>query len=273
MKIKNHLLFDNADKQVRYVPTPNRGDKYTPKFLVIHYTAATTASSAISWLTNKVAQASAHLVIGRDGAVTQLAPFNIITWHAGKSQWGGLVGLNKFAIGIELVNAGRLSKIGERYICPVDKQFIKEDDIIIARHKNESTDSAWQEYTDKQVEVALEISALLVSTYHLEDVLGHEDISPLRKSDPGPAFAMKSFRGRAMGRKDETQDEYVTTSAVNIRSGASTTASLLTDALPANTHVTVLQTEGNWSFVEVMETVHGIMDLEGWVFSKFLARK
>lgn len=271
MDIKNHLLYNNDGKQVSYRPTPNKAGRYAPKFLVIHYTAATTAKSAINWLLNPVAQASAHLIIDRDGTVTQLAPFNIITWHAGKSRWNGLEGLNKYAIGIELVNAGRLSKIGEKCICPVDKQFITDDDIVIAKHKNESKDAIWQEYTGKQIDVSLEISALLVSKYHLADVLGHEDISPLRKSDPGPAFPMKSFRARSMGRKDENQDEYVTSAHVNIRSGAGTTFGVLTDKpLPPQTHVTVLTTEGNWSFVEVLDTVDSMMDLEGWVFSKYL---
>jgi N-acetylmuramoyl-L-alanine amidase len=274
MQIKNHLLFGNDGKQVDFLPTPNKGNRYTPKFLVLHYTAATTAKSAINWLLQPAAQASAHLVIDRDGSITQLAPFNVITWHAGKSRWGGLEGLNKYTIGIELVNGGRLSKIGEKCICPADKKHIADDDIVIATHKNESREAIWQEYTDKQMDVALAVSALLVKNYQLQDVLGHEDISPLRKSDPGPAFPMKSFRSKALGRKNEHQDEYVTSAKVNIRSGAGTIFSLLTEEpLPAQTHVTVLKTEGNWSFVEVLDTVNGLMDLEGWVFSKFLVKE
>ncbi len=273
MQIKNHLLYESDGKQVDFRPTPNKGGKYIPKFLVLHYTAATTAKSAINWLLKPIAQASAHLVIDRDGTTTQLAPFNVITWHAGKSRWNGLEGMNKYTIGIELVNGGRLSKIGEKCICPADKQHIADDDIVIAVHKNESKEALWQEYTDKQMDVALEIAALLVKNYQLEDVLGHEDISPVRKSDPGPAFPMKSFRSRAMGRKDETQDDYITSTIVNIRSGPGTTFSLLTEKpLPAQTHVSVLKTEGNWSFVEVLDTVHGLMDLEGWLFSKYLVR-
>jgi N-acetylmuramoyl-L-alanine amidase len=272
MKIKNHLLFADNGSQVDFRKTRNIGPRYTPKFLVMHYTAATSANSSISWLTNPVSQASAHLIIDRDGTVTQLAPFNVITWHAGKSRWSNLEGLNKYAIGIELVNAGRLSKIGETCICPLDKKAIAADDIVIATHKNESREAVWQEYTDKQVAVALQIAALLVSTYRLEDVLGHEDIAPIRKSDPGPAFPMKSFRSRALGRRDESQDDYLTATEVNIRAGAGTTFPPLTSALPANTPVTLLMTEGNWSFVEVQQPVHGIMDLEGWVFTKYLIK-
>ncbi|WP_026897428.1 N-acetylmuramoyl-L-alanine amidase [Daejeonella oryzae] len=272
MKILNHLLYKDNGNQVNYKATPNKGGKYLPKYLIMHYTAATTEQSAISWLTSPVAQASAHLVIGREGTVTQLAPFNIITWHAGKSTWGGLIGMNKYSIGIEMVNAGRLSKIGENFICPVDKKEINKDDVIVATHKNEKHESIWQEYTPIQLEVSQEIASLLVKAYHLLDILGHDDISPIRKSDPGPAFPMKSFRARAMGRKNEDLDSYITTTILNIRSGPGTFYEMLAKPLPEGTRVTSLKTEGNWSFVDVEDIVDGQMDLEGWVFTKYLGK-
>lgn len=273
MKIINHLLHSENGNQVTFKATPNKGGKYIPRYLIMHYTAATTEQSAISWLISPIAQASAHLIIGREGIITQLVPFNIIAWHAGKSTWTGLVGMNKFSIGIELVNAGRLSKIGENIICPVDKKQINKDDILIATHKNEKQESLWHEYTEKQLEVSSEVAALLVSTYDLLDIVGHEDVSPIRKSDPGPAFPMKSFRSRAMGRKNEDLDSYLTLSTLNIRSGPGTIFDMLSKPLPQGTHVTVLKTEGNWSFVQVDDFIHGLMDLEGWVFTKFLGKK
>ena len=272
MKILNHLLYGNDGNRVNFKATPNKGGKYNPQYLVMHYTAATSESSAIGWLTSPVAQASAHLIIGRQGTVTQLLPFNIIGWHAGKSRWNGLTGMNSYSIGIELVNAGRLSKISEKYICPVDKKSIEADDVLLATHKNETHESLWQEYTAQQLEVTVDIAALLVKTYKLVDIIGHDDISPIRKSDPGPAFPMKSFRARAMGRKDESVDEYKVLTDVNIRSGAGTTFETITKPLPKGTDVIVLKTQGNWSFVEVQETVHGFMDLEGWVFTKYLGK-
>lgn len=271
MKILNHLLFDNAGKQVAYRETPNRKGKYVPLYLIMHYTAATTAESAVSWFMSKKSQASAHLVIGRDGTITQCAPFNLVVWHAGQSQWKGLLGLNQYSIGIELVNAGRLIKSSEKWLCPVDRKRIADKDVILAIHKNENSVSAWHEYTELQIEAALEVAALLVSTYNLKDVLGHDDISPIRKSDPGPAFPMSSFRARAMGRKNDTLDNYIIAANLNIRSGPGTSFSTLTEkSLPPGTQVTVLKTEGTWSFVEVTGTVFGIMDLEGWVSSKHL---
>ncbi len=272
MQIKNHLLFNNDGTQVTFKPTPNKGGKYKPEYLVIHYTAATTAASAISWFMKSVAQASAHLLIGRDGSVTQFAPFNIVTWHAGKSQWKGLLNLNQFSIGIELVNAGRLAKSGSKWVCPVDQQKVPDSEVIMGVHKNETKESAWHEYTEKQLEASIEIGALLAKTYGLKDVVGHEDIAPIRKSDPGPAFPMGSFRSKVMGRQDDTLDEYITSSELNIRSGPGSTFNTLIQPMPEGTHVLVLKTEGTWSFVEVLTTVHGIMDLEGWVSSKFLVK-
>ncbi|HVG15282.1 MAG TPA: N-acetylmuramoyl-L-alanine amidase [Chitinophagaceae bacterium] len=270
MQIKNHLLFENDGKQVAYKATPNKGGKYAPQYLVMHYTAATTPASCISWFGSLVAQASAHLLIARDGTVTQFAPFNVITWHAGKSNWKGLSGLNQYSIGIELVNGGRLMKGNIKCMCPVDQREVPNSEVIIAKHKNDAHEAAWHEYTDKQLEASIEIAALLVKTYGLKDVLGHEDISPVRKSDPGPAFPMASFRSKAMGRKDDTMDEYITSAELNIRSGPGTSFPTLTSALPVNTPVLVLKTEGTWSFVEVQATVNNIMDLEGWVSTRFL---
>ncbi len=273
MKIVNHLLYDNNNKQVDFKPTPNKGGTYTPQYLVMHYTASTSEKGSINWFLNKEAQASAHLLIDTDGSITQFAPFNIVTWHAGISEWNGLTGLNKFSIGIELVNAGRLAKSGSTWISQLDKKTIPDSDVIIATHRNETTSNGWQVYSDTQLQVAAEIAALLVKTYSLKDVIGHDEIAPHRKSDPGPAFPMASFRSRAMGRKAATAPPFVTTTSVNIRSGAGTQFVTVSDPLPKNTTVEILKREGNWSLVDVTEHINGLNDIEGWVFSKYLAAK
>lgn len=270
MEIRNHLLYASSGISFSYSQTPNRNGLYDPKYLVLHYTAATTMASTINWFQYPHAQASAHLLVGRDGAVHQFAPFNVVTWHAGRSSWRGLSGLNRHAIGIEMVNGGRLVQKGGQWFCPIDKRPVPAEDVLMAVHKNEGRTAAWHEYTEPQLEVCLEIASLLVSTYNLQDVLGHDDISPLRKSDPGPAFPMSSFRARAMGRRDETLDEYVTATNLNIRSGPGAGYALLSEPLPAGTRVLSLKQEGNWAFVEVLDVVHGQMDLEGWVARKYL---
>lgn len=275
MKIVKHLLYGNDGKPVNFVATPNRGGAFGtgfPKYLVMHYTAATTAQSAISWFANKQAKASAHLLVARDGTITQFAPFNSITWHAGESQWAGLVGMNKYSIGIELVNAGRLQKTGSHWVCSVDKKVVPDNEVVIAKHKNDQAEAAWHAYTDIQLEVSIEIAALLVKTYSLTDIVGHEDIAPFRKSDPGPAFPMSSFRAKSMGRKENTLNVLTTSAELNIRSGPGTQFIPVTRMLPPGTKVQVMKREGNWSFVEVLQKVHGLNDVEGWVFSKFLAQ-
>ncbi len=275
MKIVKHLLYGNDGKPVNFVATPNKSGAFGagfPKYLVMHYTAATTAQSAISWFASKQAKASAHLLVGRDGTITQFASFNSITWHAGESQWSGLVGMNKYSIGIELVNAGRLQKTGSHWVCSVDKKVVPDNEVVIAKHKNDQAETAWHAYTDIQLEVSIEIAALLVKTYSLSDIVGHEDIAPFRKSDPGPAFPMSSFRSKAIGRKENVINMYLTSAQVNIRSGAGTQFAAVSEPLPAGTKVQVLKREGNWSFVEVMQKVNGLNDVEGWVFSKFLVQ-
>ena len=274
MQIKNNLLFNDDGSQVNFVATPNKRGAFTPQYLVIHFTAVTTFESTLNHFQNPNAAASAHLLIGRDGRITQFAPFNIVTFHAGRSQWKGLVGLNEFSIGIELVNGGELIKIGENWQCQVDKKRVPDDEVIIAKHRNATKETAWHEYTAEQLEALIQVSMLLVKTYNLKDVVGHDDISPFRKSDPGPAFPMGSVRSRAMGRQDETLDDFVTSDELNIRSGPGTTFNTLIEKpLPKGTKVVVLKTEGNWSFVDVQETVHGVMDLEGWVSTKFLVNQ
>lgn len=273
MTIKDNLLYDDNGKQVPFSNTPNKAGKFTPQYLVMHYTAATTASSSISWFMNKAANASAHLLIDRDGSITQFAPFNVVTWHAGVSQWNGLSGLNQYAIGIEMVNGGRLLKSGASWICATDRRVVPEDDVVRATHKNETTPDNWHDYTPEQVNAAIAIATLLVKTYGLKDVLGHEDIAPHRKSDPGPAFPLSSIKAKAMGRKDDSIETYITTTDVNIRVGPGTQFEKLTQsAIPKNVKVMVLKREANWSFVEVLQPVENINDLEGWISSKYLSK-
>lgn len=141
-----------------YVPTKNVGGKITPIFIVMHYDAASNATSAINWMTNPSSKVSAHLHISRDGVITQLAPFTTKCWHAGESTWKGYTGLNSYSIGIELQNDGK------------------------------------QPYTDKQLEVAEQVCRALVSAYAIKEIVGHSDIAPKRKVDPGKLFPMARFK-------------------------------------------------------------------------------
>ena len=72
--------------------------------IVVHYTAGTSARTAAEFLAKEEVKASAHLVIGRQGELFQLVPFDTEAWHAGRSCYGGRANLNRYSIGIELDN-------------------------------------------------------------------------------------------------------------------------------------------------------------------------
>lgn len=199
--IKDHILHLNG-KPVPQKPTPNRGGVIKPSLVVIHYTAGFTAAGAIATLTNKNVTASAHLVIDRDGSVTQLAPFNIKTWHAGDSVWKGRKFANGFSVGFELVNVGPVNRRADgKLITEVAGKVIPASDVIEARHPNGETTRFWQIYPEVQFDVTAEISAVVCAAYGIKDVAGHYDIAPKRKRDPGPAFSLSRLRARLFGGK------------------------------------------------------------------------
>lgn len=276
MKINNHRLCADDGSPVEYRETPNKGGAMTPEYLVMHFTAGSSLEGAAAWMCNPQAKAAAHLVIGRDGRIVQLAPFNRVAWHAGQSQWAGRSGLNNFSIGIELDNAGRLERSGNQWRSAISKRVYADDDVLVANHKHDrpgAPPSGWHEYSEVQLEVAGEVGLLLMRKYLLKDVVGHEDIAPGRKSDPGPAFPAASFRARLMGREDEALETYLTTAALNVRAGPGTEfAALPGSPLPADTRVALLEQQGLWWRVDVQDTVSGVMDLVGWCHSRYLVR-
>jgi N-acetylmuramoyl-L-alanine amidase len=194
--IENHRLIGDG---VTFRATPNHGGALKPRYLVFHYTAGRSAESSIESLCTRKAQgnASAHLVLARDGRIVQLAPFNVVTWHAGVSQWHGLVGLNQRSIGIEMDNAGWMNVVGDKFVAWFGKEY-RASEVVLAEHKHGGGARHWHVYTEVQLERALELAELLVAHYQLEDVLGHEDIARGRKQDPGPAFPLAAIASRAL---------------------------------------------------------------------------
>jgi hypothetical protein len=117
MKIVEDLLRNDDGSPLAFKASPNRGGSFAhglPDTLVVHFTAGRSAESSVRWLTDKRAKASAHVVIGEDGAITQLVPFNVVAWHAGTSKWKAREGLNRYSIGIELDNPGAPGPSGAR---------------------------------------------------------------------------------------------------------------------------------------------------------------
>lgn len=265
LHIEDHRLVGDG---VSRRDTPNVGGPLQPLFLVLHYTAGSSLESAVQSLCTRKpsGNASAHLVLGRDGHVVQLAPFNVVTWHAGISQWQGYRGLNQCAIGLEMDNAGVLDDIGGRYHTWFRSE-VPAADVQHAAQASGGPVRAWHAYTRVQIERALAIAELLASHYGLADVLGHSDIAPGRKIDPGPAFPLAHVRARVLGREDDSLPHYVVTaSALNIRTGPDVSYAPAGPALKKGTELLLLQAGSRWSQVEVA----GPVDLSGWVNNQFI---
>ena len=184
-----------------YIPTPNMGDEITPSLLVLHYTVSWPAKAVIAGFARKESKASAHLVLDLDGMFTQMVPFDRSAWHAGKSAWNGKPGCNGYAVGIEIVNPGPLFR--DPGTTSVVRDVNKR--IWIASKPREITPPdgfpahwrLWAEYTEAQL-VALEsVCREIVREYGIREIVGHSDVSPGRKFDPGPAFPMDRIRGAA----------------------------------------------------------------------------
>jgi N-acetylmuramoyl-L-alanine amidase len=186
-------------QDVKYKYSPNMAGKLDPKYVVMHFTAGRGFENSVSWLTDPDAEASAHIVIGRKGQIVQLVPFDKQAWHAGKSQWNGLEKMNKYSIGIELDNAGQLRKQGKNWVTWFGTR-IPEKEVIVATHKHESAVTGWHAYTEAQIAKSIEVVKSICKYYPIKDILGHEDIAPDRKNDPGPAFPMELFKSAILGR-------------------------------------------------------------------------
>jgi len=148
--VRDNFLFKDG-VQVKYRPSPNKGHKIAPEIIVIHYTGDNSMEGAVSWLCAKQSGVSAHLVIGKDGSVVQLVPFNVAAWHAGSSSYEGRSSVNAFSIGIENVGIG-------------------------------------DNWPKAQVAAIRDICSALGVAYPITDMVGHEDVAPGRKVDPGPNF-------------------------------------------------------------------------------------
>lgn len=271
MKILRHRLHHEDGTPYAFERSPNQGGELEHEYLVMHYTAGKNSAQSVSWLTNSESRASAHLVIGREGDITQLVGFDRVAWHAGQSEWAGRTHLNGCSIGIELDNAGRLSRVGEnRWQAWFGAEYPAAE-VMEAVHKNETAPAGWHLYTEAQLDAAVRVASLLVNHYGLKDILGHDDIAPGRKSDPGPAFPMASFHARVMGRQDEHPLAYATSTYLNIRSGPGAQYDKLMETpLPPGTMVDILRSESSWRFVDVLDQPAENHDLQGWVHGRYL---
>ena len=139
------------------------------KFVIIHYTGMQSEIESIRRLKNPKFKVSCHYLINRKGKITRMVKDLNIAWHAGKSKWKKFVNLNNNSLGIELVNRGH--------------QF------------------GCQNYSLKQVSSLIKLCKNLKKRYFIkkENFLGHSDIAPLRKNDPGEKFPWKKLNHHNLG--------------------------------------------------------------------------
>ena len=139
------------------------------KYVVIHYTGMQSEIESIDRLKNTRSKVSCHYLINRKGLITQLVLDNKVAWHAGKSKWKKLNNLNSSSIGIELVNKGH--------------QW------------------GYENFSNLQIKTLINLCLNLKKKYKIknENFLGHSDIAPLRKLDPGEKFPWKKLSNFGIG--------------------------------------------------------------------------
>ena len=140
------------------------------KFVIIHYTGMQSEIESLKRLKDPKYMVSCHYIISRTGKVTQMVREENIAWHAGKSKWKKYKNLNNFSIGIELVNKGH--------------QF------------------GYQNFSHRQIFSLTKLCKKIKKKYLIkkENFLGHSDIAPLRKIDPGEKFPWKKLSKLDIGK-------------------------------------------------------------------------
>ncbi len=234
MQIKNHRIIeaDHSNKS----PNKRRGTM-KPRIIVLHYTASggKTGGGDASYLSRASSRASAQVVVGRSADVHQLMPLNHIAWHAGKSNYKGQDDVNLFSIGIEIDNWGWLEGRGIN---------LPEEDIFHGQRNGKGYDQ-WEKYNPVQLAAVEEVIAAICEAYDIEDIVGHEDVSPGRKQDPGPALdefkaqMREKYLGKTRPAKEKTKDEVTTKVNLRLRKTASYQAVILT-VMPKGSSVKVL---------------------------------
>ena len=139
------------------------------KFIIFHYTGMKNEKEAISQLTNVKSKVSSHYFIKTNGDIITLVPDLYVAWHAGVSSWRKYKSINKYSIGIEISNPGH--------------------------------EYSYKKFSKKQIKSVLRLSSFLIKKYKIKSnfILGHSDIAPDRKQDPGEKFPWKYFSKKKIG--------------------------------------------------------------------------
>ena len=156
---------------INYSPNFNstRRHKKKIKYLIFHYTGMKNDNLAIKKLTSQKSKVGCHYYIKKNGKLIHMVPDLYVAWHAGKSNWKKDKLLNKNSIGIEISNPGHFH--------------------------------GYKKFNEKQISCLIKISKILIKKYKIskENILGHSDIAPLRKLDPGEKFPWKLLSKNNIG--------------------------------------------------------------------------
>lgn len=143
----------------REAPSPNWDERALPvSMVVLHYTGMQSAEEALARMCDGEAKVSAHYMIDEDGTVTRMVSEDKRAWHAGRSYWRGITDVNSASVGIELVNPGH--------------------------------EWGYRPFTEAQMEALIPLLAAILGRHRIApvNVVGHSDIAPTRKEDPGELF-------------------------------------------------------------------------------------
>lgn len=217
-EIKSNRIYRDG-KAVGFQQTKNVGGAIVPTVIVLHDTAGHLhGRDSIDWLLGgpgRSQASSAHVVIGRDGTITQLAATNMKTWHAGASSWRGRQMLNGWSIGIEIVNpGGPLTPLGNGRYKGVDLIDTKADPSLKVRTgvfpqrtedgKPMPTNAGagyWLEHSPQQIAAIVDLCRALVAAYPtITEIVTHWMIAPTRKVDTNPLFPLAEVRARVFDR-------------------------------------------------------------------------
>lgn len=158
-------------------PSPNHDERPAGApvdMLVIHYTGMRSFAAALDRLTDPMAKVSAHYAIGRDGTVYRMVAEDRRAWHAGVSSWRGHTDINGRSIGVELENKGH--------------------------------EYGYEDFTDAQMSALISLCEEILARHPIpsRNVVGHSDVAPTRKEDPGEKFDWARMAAAGIGLWPET---------------------------------------------------------------------
>ena len=171
----------NLPLKMTQAPSPNFDERTLPiSLLILHYTGMETGEAALERMTDADAKVSAHYMVEEDGRIFQLVDEERRAWHAGLSEWQGETNINSCSIGIEIVNGG---------------------------HDWPNADGSLPPFPDAQIIAVIALCKDIESRHGRLTLLGHSDIAPMRKIDPGEHFPWSGLAAAGLGYWPKVQSD------------------------------------------------------------------